>query len=227
MIEAKPGAGLYRSDDAGASWTLVNGEGKLTTRPFYYDTLGVDPNHPDTVFVGDEAWMKSTDAGKTFRTQRTPHGDNHDIWINPKNSMNMIQANDGGANVSLDGGATWSTQANQPTAEIYQVAVDDQFPYLLYGAQQDNTTVIVPSLPLGNGQTFREGPGCETGPIIPKLNDPSVVWGGCKGQFTRLALHTNNNEQRYWVGSESLYGNEPTALEYRFQRVSPMEISPF
>ena len=227
LIEAKPGAGLYRSDDAGSSWTLVNGEGKLTTRPFYYDTLGVDPNHPDTVFVGDEAWMKSTDAGKTFRTQRTPHGDNHDIWINPKNSMDMIQANDGGANVSLDGGATWSTQANQPTAEIYQVAVDDQFPYRLYGAQQDNTTVIVPSLPLGNGQEFREGPGCETGPIIPKLNDPTVVWGGCKGQFTRLDIRTNNNEQRYWVGSESLYGNEPTALEYRFQRVSPMEISPF
>ncbi len=227
LIEAKPGAGLYRSDDAGTSWTLVNGEGKLTTRPFYYDTLGVDPNHPDTVFVGDEAWMKSTDAGKTFRTQRTPHGDNHDVWINPKNSMDMIQANDGGANISLDGGATWSTQSNQPTAEIYQVAVDDQFPYRLYGAQQDNTTVIVPSLPLGNGQQFREGPGCETGPIIPKLNDPSVVWGGCKGQFTRLNINTNNNEQRYWIGSESLYGNEPTALEYRFQRVSPMEISPF
>ena len=227
LIEAKPGAGLYRSDDAGSTWTLVNGEGKLTTRPFYYDTLGVDPNHPDTVFVGDEAWMKSTDAGKTFRTQRTPHGDNHDVWINPKNSMDMIQANDGGANVSLDGGATWSTQANQPTAEIYQVAVDDQFPYRLYGAQQDNTTVIVPSLPLGNGQQFREGPGCETGPIIPKLHDPTVVWGGCKGQFTRLNINTNNNEQRYWIGSESLYGNEPTALEYRFQRVSPMEISPF
>ncbi len=227
LIEAKPGAGLYRSDDAGTSWTLVNGEGKLTTRPFYYDTLGVDPNNPDTVFVGDEAWMKSTDAGKTFHTQRTPHGDNHDVWINPKNSQYMIQANDGGANVSLDGGATWSTQANQPTAEIYQVAFDDQFPYRLYGAQQDNTTVIVPSLPIGNGQQFREGPGCETGPILPKLNDPSIVWGGCKGQFTRLNITTNNNEQRYWVGSESLYGNEPTALEYRFQRVSPMEISPF
>ena len=227
LIEAKPGAGLYRSDDAGANWTLVNGQGKLTTRPFYYDTLGVDPNNPDVVFVGDEQWMKSTDAGKNFATMRTPHGDNHDVWINPKNSQYMIQANDGGANVSLDGGLSWSTQANQPTAEIYQVAIDDQFPYRVYGAQQDNTTVIVPSLPLGNGQEFREGPGCETGPIIPKNGDPNVVWGGCKGQFSRLNISTNNNEERYWVGAESLYGNAPSALTYRFQRVSPMEVSPY
>ena len=156
-----------------------------------------------------------------------PHGDNHDLWINPKDSNLMIEANDGGAIVSLDGGNTWSTQNNQSTAEIYQVALDDQFPYRIYGAQQDNTTVIVPSQPLGNGQEFREGPGCETGPIIPKLDDPNIVWGGCKGQFSRLNLSSNNNEQRYWIGSESLYGNEPGRLKYRFQRVAPMEISPF
>jgi photosystem II stability/assembly factor-like uncharacterized protein len=226
LIEAKPGQGLYRSDDAGATWKLVNGADRLITRPFYYDTLGVDPNNAETVWVGDESWMKSTDGGKTFRNMRTPHGDNHDVWINPKNSMYMIQSNDGGANVSLDGGATWSSQLNQPTAEIYQVAVDDQFPYRLYGAQQDDETVIVPSLPLAGGQEFRTGPGCETGPIIPKLGDPTVVWGGCKGQFTRMNL-TTTNEQRYWIGDESLYGNEPPALKYRFQRVSPMEISPF
>lgn len=226
LIEAKPGQGLYRSDDAGATWKLVNGDPKLTTRPFYYDTLGVDPNNADVVFVGDEDWFKSVDGGKTFRTEPTPHGDNHDVWINPRNSNYMIQSNDGGANVSLDGGKTWSTQANQPTAEIYQVAVDDQFPYRLYGAQQDNTTVIVPSLPLGDGQEFRVGPGCETGPIIPKLGDPNIVWGGCKGQFSRLDMRTNANEQHYWIGSESLYGNDPSTLRYRFQRVAPMEISP-
>jgi photosystem II stability/assembly factor-like uncharacterized protein len=226
IIEAKPGPGLYRSDDLGASWTLVNGQEKLYTRPFYYDTLAVDPNNADIVYVGDEAWMKSTDAGKTFRNQRTPHGDNHDMWINPRNSNYMIQSNDGGANVSLDGGASWSTQANQPTAEIYQVAVDDQFPYRVYGAQQDNTTVIVPSLPLGDGQDFREGPGCETGPIIPKLGDPNVVWGGCKGQFSRENINTRD-EEVYWIGGESLYGNEPSRLKYRFQRVAPMEVSPY
>ncbi|HZS53548.1 MAG TPA: hypothetical protein VFA65_04035 [Bryobacteraceae bacterium] len=225
LIEAKPGAGLYRSEDAGATWTLINGSGNLITRPFYYTTLGVDPNNPDIVWVGDEGWYKSTDGGKTFRTSPVPHGDNHDVWINPKNSNYMIQANDGGANVSLDGGRTWSTQTNQPTAEIYQVAVDNQFPYRVYGAQQDNTTVIAPSLPLGNGQEFRDGPGCETGPIIPDNTDPQIVYGGCKGQFSVQDLNTND-EKQYWVGAESLYGNGGGTLIYRFQRVAPMEVSP-
>lgn len=226
LIEAKPGQGLYRSDDAGATWTLVNGETRLVTRPFYYTTLGVDPNDANVVFVGNEGWFKSTDGGKSFATQRVPHGDNHDVWINPRNSLAMIQANDGGANVSLNGGATWSSQANQPTAEIYQVAVDNQYPYRLYGAQQDNTTVIAPSLSLGDGQGYRIGPGCETGPIIPRLDDPQKVWGACKGQFSRLDLRTNGNEERFWVGSESLYGSNPKDLRYRFQRVAPLEISP-
>jgi photosystem II stability/assembly factor-like uncharacterized protein len=225
LIEAKPGSGLYRSEDAGATWTLVNGSGAIITRPFYYTTLGVDPNNSDVVWVGDEGWFKSTDGGKTFRTSPIPHGDNHDVWINPKNSNYMIQGDDGGATVSLDGGRTWSSQDNQPTAEIYQVAVDNQYPYRVYGAQQDNTTVIAPSLALGNGQAFRVGPGCETGPIIPDLSNPDVVWGSCKGQFSRLNL-TTNDEQQYWVGSESLYGNGGGTLKFRFQRVSPMEVSP-
>jgi photosystem II stability/assembly factor-like uncharacterized protein len=225
LIEAKPGSGLYRSEDAGATWTLVNGSSAIITRPFYYDTLGVDPNNSDVVFIGDERWFKSTDGGKTVRGAQAPHGDHHDIWINPKNSDYMIQSNDGGANVSLDGGRTWSTQTNQPTAEIYQVAVDDQYPYLVYGAQQDNTTVIAPSLPLGNGQDFRAGPGCETGPIIPNPVNPEVVYGSCKGQFTVQDMRTTD-EMRYWVGAESLYGNGGDTLIYRFQRVSPMEVSP-
>ncbi|HUK15309.1 MAG TPA: hypothetical protein VLW65_02800 [Bryobacteraceae bacterium] len=226
LIEAKPGAGLYRSEDAGATWTLVNGQASIITRPFYYDTLGVDPNDSDVVFVGDEGWFRSSDGGKTFRRAPAPHGDHHDLWINPKNSQFMIQSNDGGANVSLDGGRTWSTQENQPTAEIYQVAVDNQYPYRVYGAQQDNTTVIVPSLPLGDGEGFRSGPGCETGPIIPNLTHPQLVYGSCKGQFSRLNL-TTTNEQQYWVGAQSLYGNSGADLIYRFQRVSPMEVSPF
>ena len=225
LIEAKPGSGLYRSEDDGATWTLVNGSRSIITRPFYYDTLGVDPSNPDVVFIGDERWFKSTDGGKTVHPVPTPHGDNHDIWINPKNSDYMIQSNDGGANVSLDGGRTWSTQTNQPTAEIYQVAVDDQYPYRVYGAQQDNTTVIAPSLPLGNGQEFRAGPGCETGPIIPNPVNPEVVYGGCKGLFTVQNIATTD-EMNYWVGAESLYGNGGDTLIYRFQRVSPMEVSP-
>ncbi len=226
LIEAKPGSGLYRSEDAGATWSLIDHAAKLITRPFYYTTLGVDPNNSDIVYVGDEGWFKSVDGGKNFHRAPVPHGDNHDLWINPKNSDDMIQANDGGANVSLDGGKTWSTQTNQPTAEIYQVAVDDQYPYRVYGAQQDNTTVIVPSLPLPDGQEFRTGPGCETGPIIPQPDDPEVVYGGCKGQFTRMNIHTPD-EERYWIGAASLYGNAGSDLIDRFQRVSPMEVSPW
>ena len=189
-------------------------------------TLGVDPNNADVVWIGDEGWFKSTDGGKTFRTSPVPHGDNHDVWINPKNSQYMIQSNDGGANVSLDGGRTWSTQTNQPTAEIYQVAVDNQYPYRVYGAQQDNTTVIVPSLALGNGQDFRVGPGCETGPIIPDPDDPEIVYGGCKGQFSRQNLNTIGRGALLDRRASRSTAMAAERLIYRFQRVSPMEVSP-
>lgn len=239
LIEAKPGSGLYRSDDAGATWSLVSNNPQLITRPFYYTTLAADPTNADVVYGGAENFYKSTDGGKTFRVMPTPHGDNHDMWISPRDGNVMIQANDGGANVSLDGGRTWSTQMNQPTAEIYGVWLDDQFPYRLYGAQQDNTTLILPSRPLpntpqsspglpnpGEGEAFIIGPGCETGPIIPHPGNPTVVYGACKGQFGRMNM-TVGQEQNYWIGAQSLYGNDARDLIYRFQRVSPMEVSKF
>ena len=227
LIEAKPGGGLYRSDDAGEHWSLTSNNPQLITRPFYYVALAADPTNADVVYGGAENFYKSTDGGRTFRTLRTPHGDNHDMWINPHDGNVMIQANDGGANVSLDGGATWSTQENQPTAEIYSVAIDNQFPYRLYGAQQDNETLIVPSLPLNSGRIaeWRTGPGCETGPIMPNITNPDTVYGSCKGQFSRMSLRTGQ-EKQYWVGAQSLYGSPPSDLIYRFQRVSPIELSP-
>ena len=225
LIEAKPGEGLYRSDDAGATWALVNHSTEISTRPFYYTTIGADPNNADVIWLGDETWFKSADAGKSFKRMPIPHGDNHDVWINPRDSRYMIQGDDGGATVSIDGGKTWSPEDNQATAEIYQVYVDNQYPYRVYGAQQDNTAVIVPTLPLGDGQDFRDGPGCETGPIIPDTTDPKIVYGGCKGQWTRLNTNTRD-EQRYWIGAQSLYGNAGSDEMYRFQRVSPMEVSP-
>ena len=228
LYEAKPGGGLYRSDDAGATWTMINSTPGIIQRPFYYVTIAADPTNADVVYVGAEGFWKSTDAGRTLRNFSVPHGDNHDMWISPRDGDVMIQANDGGANVSLNGGRSWSTQYNQPTAELYQVYTDNQFPYRLYGAQQDNTTVIVPSLPLNSGQAeeWRVGPGCETGPIMPHPTSPDTVYGSCKGQYSRMNL-TTGQEKQYWVGAQSLYGNVPADLIYRFQRVSPMEISPW
>ncbi len=231
LVEARVGGGLYRSDDAGERFTLVNTTPGLITRPFYYTNVDADPTNADVVYVGTEGFYKSVDGGRTFRTIRTPHGDNHDMWINPRDGRLFIQANDGGANVTLDGGRNWSTQQNQPTAEIYQVAVDDQYPYRVYGAQQDNSTLIVPSLPVGSAglddpiQSWRQGPGCETGPIIPHRTNPDTVFGSCKGQFSRMSLRSGQ-ERQSWVGAQSLYGNAASDLLYRFQRVSPMEVSP-
>jgi photosystem II stability/assembly factor-like uncharacterized protein len=226
LIEAKPGGGLYRSDDAGQSWTLVNSQGSLIQRPFYYTTLGADPTNADVVYAGAEGFFKSTDGGKTMSSLRTPHGDNHDIWINPRDGNTLIQSNDGGANVSFDGGRTWSTQMNQPTSEIYGVWMDQAFPYRLYGAQQDNSTLIISSVanPF-NREDWRTGPGCETGPIMPHPKDPNTVYGSCKGQYEVMSLATGQS-RRYWVGGQSLYGNPARDLILRFQRVSPMATSP-
>jgi len=232
LIEAKPGGGLYRSDDAGQTWTFMNVQppqaaSGMIQRPFYYDTLGVDPTNADVLYAGAEGFYKSTDGGKTFQTMRTPHGDNHDIWISPKDGNIMIQSNDGGANVSTDGGRTWSTLMNQPTGEFYGVWLDEQFPYKLYGAQQDDDTVIIASNASPyNLADWRRGPGCETGPIMPMPGNPDIVYGSCKGQYGVLDLNTDQ-EKNYWVGAQSLYGNPASDLIYRFQRVSPMATSPW
>jgi photosystem II stability/assembly factor-like uncharacterized protein len=231
LIEAKPGGGLYRSDDAGESWTRTSAMPQLITRPFYYANITADPTNADAVYVGTEGFYRSTDGGRTFASLRTPHGDNHDLWINPRDPQIWIQANDGGVNVTMNGGRTWSTQYNQPTAEIYQVYVDNQFPYHLYGAQQDNSTLILPSRPVTASrpddpiQTWRSGPGCETGPIMPHPTNPDTVYGSCKGLFSRMSMRTGQ-EKQYWIGAQSLYATPTKDLIYRFQRVSPMEVSP-
>ncbi len=225
LVEALPGGGLYRSDDAGANWQLVNSNPGLTQRPFYYTTLGADPSNADIVYGGAESFYKSTDGGKTVTTMRTPHGDNHDIWINPTNGQTMIQANDGGANISFDGGRTWSSQDNQPTAEFYGVWMDNRFPYNLYMAQQDESTYEVSAFADPASSIVRGGPGCETGPIIPHPTLPNIIYGSCKGQYIVMNTETGQNKQ-YWIGAQSLYGNAGQDLIYRFQRVSPMALSP-
>ncbi|MHB1225433.1 MAG: WD40/YVTN/BNR-like repeat-containing protein [Gemmatimonadaceae bacterium] len=233
LIEA-PGdtGGVYRSDDRGETWTQTSHQNGLTNRPFYYLNLDADPTNADRIFAGAEGFWMSTDGGKTFRNLPTPHSDNHDVWINPNDPDIWIQANDGGVNVTLDDGRTWSTQYNQPTAEIYQVAADNRYPYRLYGAQQDNSTLMIPSLPLAASrpdnwmQQWQASAGCETGPVIPHPTEPDIIYGNCKGQFTRLNMATGQ-EKNYWVGAQYLYGFSPESLKYRFQRIAPIELSPF
>jgi photosystem II stability/assembly factor-like uncharacterized protein len=226
LVEAEPGGGLYRSDDAGATWQVVNTTPGLITRPFYYTTLGADPTNADVVYAGAEGFYKSTDGGRTMTAFPTPHGDNHDIWINPTNGQTMVQSNDGGANVSFDGGRTWSTQRNQPTAEFYGVVPDNRFPYNLYSAQQDNSTWMWSSVadPY-DPSALQTGPGCETGPIIPHPTQPNVIYGSCKGQFAVMNTETRQT-RNYWIGGQSLYGNAGQDLIYRIQRTSPMALSP-
>jgi photosystem II stability/assembly factor-like uncharacterized protein len=231
LMEAPdPERGLYRSDDRGGSFRLVNTEPGLTDRPFYYCNVDADPSDADVVYVNSTSFYRSADAGETFRRMRTPHGDNHDMWINPNDSDLYIQSNDGGTNVTRDGGRTWSTQDNQPTAELYQVDLDDRFPYWLYAGQQDASTIAVPSLPPfsapgGAIAHWRSTGGCETGPAVPKPGEPSIVYANCKGRFGRYNAETGQ-EKQYYVGAQNLYGHNPKDLNYRFQRVSPIEISP-
>ena len=231
LIEAPPGdGGLYRSDDRGDHFRLVSTYAPLLDRPFYYCNVDADPSNADVVYVNSQSFFKSTDGGANWERRSTPHGDNHDMWIHPEDSDLYIQANDGGVNVTRDGGQTWSTQTNQPTAELYQVNLDDQFPYWLYAGQQDNSTIMVPSLPPyapASGPTgfWRAVGGCETGPAVPKPGDPDIVYANCKGRFGRYNKRTGQ-EKQYYVGAANIYSHNPKDLKFRFQRVSPIEVSP-
>ena len=232
LVEAPDGkGGLYRSDDQGESFTQVSKDKALVIRPFYFLNVDVDPTNAEVVYVNTLRFHKSKDGGKTWKQIRTPHGDNHDIWIHPNDPQLLIQGNDGGANVSHNGGQTWSHQFNQPTSELYQVEVDDQHPYWLYAGQQDNyTTVSVPSLPPASHQAGATGfimntGGCETGPAVPKPGNPDIVYSNCKGRFSVYNKKTGQ-EQRYDVGARNMYGHNPKDLKFRFQRVSPIHVSP-
>ena len=231
MIEALGSeGGLYKSSDAGESWALVNSSQRLRARPFYFNYVNVSPKDENTVFVNELGFHKSTDGGKTFTTLDTPHGDNHGMWINPDNPDIMLQVNDGGMNVSLNGGRSWSSILNQPHAEYYMVAVDDQYPYRLYVPQQDNTTLIVPSLPPVSwgldhpAEFWVQASGCETGGIWPR-RDGTVVWGACKGEVGRYNLLTGQ-EKHYWIYPQNRYGHDPDDIKYRFPRQTVVYLSP-
>ena len=231
LVEA-PGdeAGLYKSIDQGQTFEQVSDHDGIITRPFYYANIDVDPQNPDVVYAMSTGNFISKDGGENWERLATPHGDNHDMWINPNDPDLYIQANDGGANVTHNGGETWSTQFNQPTAELYQVEVDDQYPYWLYAGMQDNgTTIAVPSIaPYGVQHSNRwivDTGGCETGPAVPKPGDHNIVYADCKGRFGVFDKRLGT-EKGYYVGAANMYGQNPGDLRYRFQRVSPIHVSP-
>ncbi|NGP89181.1 hypothetical protein G3569_12545 [Aliifodinibius halophilus] len=222
--------GLYRSEDRGESWKQISDKKSIMSRPFYFTNITAHPKDPDKIYVGNVRYWVSDDGGDTFERKSVTHADVHDLWVNPENPQIQLQGNDGGATVTLDGGESWSTQYNQPTAELYQVNVDNRFPYWLYSGQQDNSTISVPSLPPAESSETPQGlwhmiGGCETGPAVPQINNHTIVFANCKGRFGRYNKKTGQ-EKQYWVGAQYMYGRNPSKLEYRFQRVSPIEVSP-
>ena len=229
IIEAEPAGGVYRSDDAGATWTRTNSENNLRQRAWYYTHVQADPQDPNTVYALNTSLYRSVDAGRTFEPISVPHGDVHDLWIHPSDPDRMVVADDGGGQVTVNGGRSWSTYYNQPTAELYDVIVDNGFPYRLYGAQQDNTTISVPAWSSNNTlypkQHWMSIGGCETGPVALYPDNPNIVYAGCYG-----GVMDRYDLEKDQVRNMNLYpqlqlGSAGADLKHRFQWVSPMLVS--
>jgi photosystem II stability/assembly factor-like uncharacterized protein len=224
-------AGVYRSDDAGKTWTQTSKQRLTVARAWYYIEIFADPVNPDLVYIMNAPFLKSIDGGRSFAPMPVPHGDNHDLWINPNNPQNMINANDGGANISFNGGKSWSTQQNQPTAQFYRVITDNRFPYYVYGGQQDNSSLATASRTNGPGISWQDwftGPGCESAYIaFDNPNDPQVVYGGCyQGNIEAMDMKTNITKDIMAYPHIGL-AVTPKIQKYRFNWNSPIVGSPF
>ena len=233
LVENREGGGLYRSDDYGDTWQKVNGDSGPRSRPWYYSHVFADPRDAETVYCLATNFHRSQDGGRTFRTIATPHSDHHDLWIDPADTTRMIHGADGGASVSLDGGRTWSTIYNQPTAELYHVMTDSRFPYRVYGAQQDNTTISLPSRSdsagIGEREWYDVG-GAESGYIAVRPDDPEVVFAGSSGggEGGRITRYDHRTRQMRDVSAwpEQTAGMAAAEYTYRFQWTSPLSLSP-
>jgi len=233
IVEADDGA-VFRSDDAGATWQRMSEQGELRGRPWYYMHIFADPANADTVYVLDYGMWKSIDGGKTFAQGQTPHGDNHDLWIDANNPKRMIEGNDGGACVSFNGGVTWSTLYNQPTAQLYHVCADQQQPYRVYASQQDNSAISLPSFASRGAITMTdwfEPGGGESGYIAVHPDDPNIVIAGAIGSGSgngRLIHYDRRTDQErvinVWPEATNM-GEGAEVLKYRFQWTFPILFS--
>jgi len=228
VVEAEKG-GIYRSDDGGDSWRLMTDDHRFRQRAWYYSHIFADPKSAETVYILNTGAYRSTDGGKTFNQIHAPHGDNHGLWIDPTNPKRLINGNDGGATISTNGGESWSTVYNQPTAQFYHVTTDNQFPYYIYGAQQDNSTVAIASAS-ANGAIDRpdwyDVGGGESGYIAPDPTDPLIVYAGSYGgEITRHDQHTHE-EQSINPWPVNPIGWAAADVKHRFQWTEPIVFSP-
>ncbi len=228
MVENKAKGGLYRSDDGGDKWTLVNSDRSLRQRAWYYTRVYADTNDEDVVYVLNVSYHKSIDGGRTFESNNAPHGDHHDLWIAPEDSKRMIMADDGGAQVSYDGGETWSTMNNQPTAQFYRVTTDNAFPYRIYVAQQDNSTLRINYRSDGysiSEDDWERTAGGESAHIAVDPTNNDIVYGGSYDGFLVRKNHENNTTRAVNVWPDNPMGYGAEGMKYRFQWNFPIMFS--
>jgi photosystem II stability/assembly factor-like uncharacterized protein len=228
IVEAKDG-GVYRSRDGGDTWAKTSGHSDLKQRAWYYTRIYADPKDEDTAYVVNVGFHKSKDGGKTWSSIRTPHGDNHDLWIAPNDPNRMIECNDGGANVTTDGGASWTPLTNQPTAQFYRLSVDTAFPYHILGPQQDNTAVRILSRTGGSGIGLRDWEptaGGESGYIVADPTNPDVVFGGSYGGLLVRLNHRTGEVRDINPWPDNPMGWGDAELKQRFQWNFPIFFSP-
>ncbi|QDV05592.1 Ycf48-like protein [Planctomycetes bacterium Poly30] len=229
VIEAKEG-GVFRSRDGGKKWSRVSSDRNLRQRAWYYSRLQADPVDVDTVYVLNVGMHRSTDGGKTFDRISTPHSDNHDLWIAPSDPKRMIESNDGGANISFDGGESWSEQDTQPTSQMYRVSIDTAQPYRLLGGQQDNSALRIRSSSERGGRPglrdWESTAGGESGHVVAHPANPDLVFGGSYGGYLTMRDHANGQSRNVTVWPDNPMGYGAEGMLYRFQWNFPLFFSP-
>ena len=228
IIENEKG-GLYMSADGGQTWSLQSSDNNIRQRAWYYTKVFVDPKNENLVYCPNVNFMKSRDGGKTFQSLRTPHGDHHDLWIDPTDGKRMIVADDGGAQVSFDEANTWSTYMNQPTSQLYRVSTDNSFPYRVLAAQQDNSTLRIKSATYGSYITEQDWDvtaGSESGYVVADPSNPDIAYGGNYGGYLSRLDHRTGENRAISVWPDNPMGGGADVLKYRFQWNFPIFFSP-